>query len=261
MRIRQVESATESQTIDWILPRSKRRRREEPALSPWGRKNLVKLRISGVRYRRNSLPKLLPRQTDAVKAGPGVAIFRTPRRSTSAVIHCAVASFQCEGTPFTGVSRDTEAGSTQVVIERVLSRVLRRNYARLGAAAGFQQSNRHTMKQPKRPGLVHGFTLLEIMIVVAIIGLLAAIAIPNLIRARTRSTATACINNLRQINDAKAQWALEAHQASTATPLDANLFGPGLYIKDKPVCPGGGQYDLRTVAETTLCDQPQHELN
>ena len=105
-----------------------------------------------------------------------------------------------------------------------------------------------------------GFTLLEIMIIVALIGLLAAIAIPNFIKSRTRSAATACINNLRQIDDAKAQWALETHKISTALPVDADLFGPGLYIKAKPICPGGGLYDLRTVGETALCDQPGHEL-
>ena len=77
------------------------------------------------------------------------------------------------------------------------------------------------MKQNK--SRKQGFTLVEIMIVVAIIGLLAAIAIPNFVRARTTSQKNACINNLRQIDGAKQQWALENKCATNALPASTDI--------------------------------------
>ncbi len=68
-----------------------------------------------------------------------------------------------------------------------------------------------------------GFTLVEIMIVVAIIGLLAAIGIPNLLRARKTSQTDACINNLRQIDGAKQQWALENGKSTADNPAAAEI--------------------------------------
>ena len=68
-----------------------------------------------------------------------------------------------------------------------------------------------------------GFTLVEIMIVVAIIGLLAAIAIPNFVQARKTSQTNACLNNLRQIDGAKQQWALENGKQSADSPDAAAL--------------------------------------
>jgi len=68
-----------------------------------------------------------------------------------------------------------------------------------------------------------GFTLVEIMIVVAIIGLLSAIAIPNFVKARTTSQQNACINNLRQIDGAKQEWALEFKMPATSTPVATDI--------------------------------------
>ena len=79
-----------------------------------------------------------------------------------------------------------------------------------------------------------GFTLVEIMIVVAIIGLLAAIAVPNFIRARAQAQATSCISNLKQINGAVQMWAMDTGAATDATPGATSDLAP--YIKSWPYC-------------------------
>ena len=96
---------------------------------------------------------------------------------------------------------------------------------------------------------------MEIMIVVAIIGLLAAIAIPNFVKARSYSQKNGCIENLRQISSAKTAWALETRRTLGDVPNDSDLFGPISYIRRKPDCPGSGTYSLQPVDTKPTCSQ------
>src|ERR1035441_7531045 len=100
-----------------------------------------------------------------------------------------------------------------------------------------------------------GFTLVEIMIVVAIIGLLAAIAIPNFVRARSTAQKKACINNLRQIDGAKQQWGLENKAISTAAPAQSVLMpylGRGS-AGNWPTCPASGSYTVNVLNVAPVC--------
>ena len=108
------------------------------------------------------------------------------------------------------------------------------------------------MKIQKKNG---AFTLVEIMIVVAIIGLLAAIAIPNFVKARATAQKNSCIANLKQIDGAVQQWALEQKKVATDTYAltDTTLLA---YMKGSrlPECPGGGTYSAgATVSASPTC--------
>lgn len=107
-----------------------------------------------------------------------------------------------------------------------------------------------------------GFTLVEIMIVVAIIGLLATIAIPNFVRARNTSQTNACINNLRQIDGAKQQWALENKQVSAASP-SMGVIQPYLGRGtggNVPTCPASGTYTVNDLLTAPTCTTANHVL-
>lgn len=103
--------------------------------------------------------------------------------------------------------------------------------------------------QPAR----RGFTLVEIMIVVLIIGILLSIALPNFIRTRETTRAKACVGNLKQIFGSKERWAMDNNKGGADTPTMADLVAPGVYLKNTPVCQSGGNYTVGRLDQLPTC--------
>ena len=97
----------------------------------------------------------------------------------------------------------------------------------------------------------HGFTLVEIMIVVLIIGILLAIAVPNFVKARENARVKTCIAQLQRIESGKEQWAMEMKKATGDAPAIGDLVPD--YIKGGQTCPSGGNYDLGSVGTKATC--------
>jgi len=107
-------------------------------------------------------------------------------------------------------------------------------------------------------GLVTGY--MGIAWAIFVIPLMLAIAIPNFVKARETAQRNACINNLRQIDAAKQEWALENNKKGTDTPTQAEVVQ---YLKDGhfPSCPQGGTYTIGANAEEPACSIPTHQLS
>jgi prepilin-type N-terminal cleavage/methylation domain-containing protein len=99
-----------------------------------------------------------------------------------------------------------------------------------------------------------GFTLVEIMIVISIIAILLAIAVPKFMRSREGAHARACQHNLKQILSAKERWAMEHDRGATDTPNMAGDLVPD-YIKTAPICPAGGSYTVGRLDTLPVCSE------
>ncbi len=102
-----------------------------------------------------------------------------------------------------------------------------------------------------------GFTLVEIMIVVAIIGMLATLAIPNYVKSRGQAHQVSCINNLRQIDGAIQTWATETRKDGDQAVTYADISS---YLRNAVACPAGGtsfadSYTITTVDAKPTCQR------
>ena len=111
-------------------------------------------------------------------------------------------------------------------------------------------------------GLITGYV--SIGLSVFLVPMMLAIAIPNFVKARETAQTNACINNLRQIDAAKQEWALENNKQSTDTPTQADLthLRNNQYFKNGqfPTCPAGGTYTIGAVSNAPVCSIPGHKF-
>jgi hypothetical protein len=172
-----------------------------------------------------------------------------------------------QGNQFTFVSQ--RLGRTMIEVQ---ARTLR-TVSKLGPETGWLQSlldtNKATMTFSVAAnqadgwltvanGNQHPAKVLLASAAVPMAGILAAIAVPNFVKARQTSQKNMCLNNLRRIDGAKQQWALEKKKSGSDVPTRADLLP---YLGDQfPTCPAGGRYTLNDIADGPQCSIPGHSL-
>jgi general secretion pathway protein G len=106
-------------------------------------------------------------------------------------------------------------------------------------------------------GLVTGY--IGIAWAIFVIPMMFAIAIPNFVKARDTAQMDACVNNLRMIDGAKNEWALENNKKNGDTPTQGDVAH---YLKNgqSPNCPKGGTYTINPIGEPPTCSVPEHKL-
>lgn len=95
------------------------------------------------------------------------------------------------------------------------------------------------------------FTLVEIMVTIGILTMIATIAVPSWIYSRSKTRQTTCINNLKNIEQAKSQFALENSVVDGGTINQTDIVPK--YLMAMPTCPDAGTYSINVLGTTTTC--------
>jgi prepilin-type N-terminal cleavage/methylation domain-containing protein len=104
-----------------------------------------------------------------------------------------------------------------------------------------------------------GFTLIEIMIVVTIIAIIAAVVIPAYVGYINKSKASVCLGNLRELRVAKVHWSMDNSNNGKDSPMMSDLVPD--YLKKTPVCASGGTYTIGDLATDPVCSIESHNKN
>jgi hypothetical protein len=100
--------------------------------------------------------------------------------------------------------------------------------------------------------------LIVVFVLFSVVPFITAFIKPSIVKSREDSQRAACLANLKTIDQAKATWAQEKRKSNQDTPSDFDLFGPGLYIETKPLCPAGGTYSIHAVGRKQTCTIAGH---
>jgi hypothetical protein len=100
--------------------------------------------------------------------------------------------------------------------------------------------------------------LIVAFVLFSVVPFIIAFVRPSLVKSRQDSQRAACLANLKTIDRAKATWAQEKRKSNQDAPSDFDLFGPGLYVENKPLCPAGGIYSIKAVGSRQTCTIAGH---
>lgn len=216
---------------------------------------------------------LLATHDDLIRAAVNVKTGKSPGLKSTAEFKRLARELPTQGNGFSYVSPrfgDAVSGILQDISQEIGRREPSAG-AMIGKVAGFVRlPQTYTVAANTSEGWVvtgnstkdpsSAFFASTMITPVATMGMLSAVAIPNFVKARSTAQKNVCINNLRQLDGAKEQWALEHKKTQTDTPTWNDLIGTDKYIRVRPVCPNGGRYTLGSMNEKPRCSNPSHSL-